>query len=619
MALPEMIASNHQALRHSFTHYRNNSLLQTHVADVEKLVSTSATENNIDDVVNLYEAAIRTVEKGIRTAQPDTTAVTLYQQLYQELEAVLAQQRDDKRHKFVVVIPVADRPRHLQSCLQSLLTLCRSFHYGGYHKQAFPKLAVIIADDTKDRANIQKHKDISRHFNSQGIETIYFGLEEQRQQLHKLSEDDRKRLVNILGNIDGPVPPHKGPSIMRNITYLKLNELCRADENLLFHFIDSDQEFQVKTHAAGGNNNVYSVNYFYELDRIFTRHDVSILTGKVVGDPPVSPAVMAGTFLDDIITFLHRMAATEPEFTCQFHAQNQQKEYDAAYHDMAELFGFKPTTEAYHYHCSLGGEHDHAACFANFANQLNQFFHGEHPTRKSYFNHDVPVAEPIPARTIYTGNYVLNAAQLKYFIPFAQLKLRMAGPVLGRIIKAECHDRFVSANLPMLHNRTVEDSGKSEFRPGIHNKQESIDLSGEFERQYFGDVMLFSMEKLTAMGYPAQAVSAQTVMKVLEATEKDMRQKYTAKQAQIQQQLALLKSLFFDANHWWHKIKGMDTARDNFVTFITNIDQNFSTTSRSYTLVESDENRTRRFREMHEAILAYPTDRKAWASILEPH
>ena len=72
----------------------------------------------------------------------------------------------------------------------------------------------------------------------------------------------------------------------------------------------------------------------------------------------------------------------------------------------------------------------------------------------------------------------------------------MSGPTLGRLVKAELGPRFVSANLPMLHKRTVESGGQSEFRPGIETAREVIDMSGEFERQFYGDVMLFTIERL---------------------------------------------------------------------------------------------------------------------------
>ena len=612
-----MSQNQYQVLNDILDVYSSNpSLADLRKQLAHKTLSPSSTDD-IDDIVSIYQAAIPIIGTELWSAEVNQSSIKLYQQLFQEMEALIALQDKDNRHKFVIIIPVADRPKHLQSCLQSLLTLCQSFRYGGYSKQQFPKVSVIIADDSRNSANILKHKELAHHFNAQGIETIYFGLEEQQAQLARLSTNERRQLLNIVGNFDSSTFYHKGPSIMRNITYLKLREMCEGKTNLLFYFVDSDQEFQIKIQSGDEDKDVYALNYFYQLDRIFSNHDINILTGKVIGDPPVSPAVMAGTFLDDIINFLHRLAATEHNHSCQFHDQPHRQEYDAAYHDMAELFGFQPTADAYPYRCSLRGAHDHAKCLADFSSKLNQFFHGEHPTRKSYFNHQEPVSEIKPARTIYTGNYVFNAEGLNCFIPFARLRLRMAGPVLGRIIKAEIKHRFVSANLPMLHKRTVEEIGKSEFRPGINSEHNTIDLSGEFERQFFGDVMLFSMEKLITMGYPARPVEEQIIIQTLHATEQDMHQRYATKQMQIRDKLNLLKSIFFDNNHWWQTISGMESVKSNFNSFIDNIEKNFGDNARSYELIDSKENRSVRFEQMLEAIRAYPADRQNWTNILE--
>ncbi len=70
----------------------------------------------------------------------------------------------------------------------------------------------------------------------------------------------------------------------------------------------------------------------------------------------------------------------------------------------------------------------------------------------------------------------------------------MAGLVFGRIIKAKLAAGFVSANLLMLHKRRVDDLGQSEYRSGVEHESEKVGLSDEFERQFYGDVMLFSME-----------------------------------------------------------------------------------------------------------------------------
>lgn len=602
----------HQALQHFLTAYRHNPAL----AQLKQKLATITAPQVPDEIVQIYHAAIAIIDKEIWSAETDDALIKQYQQLYQELEDHIALLDRDERHKFVIVIPVADRPRHLKACLQSLLTLCQSFHYGGFANQKYTRITAIVADDSREQLNIQQHKQIVEHFNVQGIETIYFGLEEQLRQLAKLTQTERQQLANILGDADSRTFYHKGPSLMRNITYLKLNELNNETDKLLFYFVDSDQEFQVRVGTNGDDRELYAINYFYALDRIFSQHDVNILTGKVIGDPPVSPAVMAGTFLDDVIEFLQQMKAAEPQLSCQFHHQTRPGQNDAAYHDMADLFGFTTATTAYPYQCHLSGAHNHVDCFMDFASKLNQFFHGEHPTRKSYFDSNTTITDISPARTIYTGNYIFNTRGLKYFIPFARLKLRMAGPALGRIIKAEFGDRFVSANLPMLHKRTVEDSGVSEFRPGINRTRNIIDLSGEFERQFFGDIMLFTMEKLTSMGYPSRPVAQKVIMEQLETTEREMRQRYAAKQQEILHKLEHLKSTFNDQNKWWNTTAQMEPAIRHFTDFINNIEQNFGSASRCYELIDSKVNRSERLDQMLEAIKQYTADRQAWTNTL---
>ena len=609
-----MNSPNHQAIQYFLDVYCHNPIISKLQQDLANRTATQASEE-IEEIIQIYHEAIGLIDNEIWSSDIDEALIRQYQLLHQELEDLIALQDNDNRHKFIIAIPVADRPRHLQNCLQSLLTLCQSFRYGGYANQKFSKVAVIIADDSKEQANIAQHQAIAAHFNTQGIETTYFGLEEQSHQLAKLTQSERQQLTNILGEFNN-VTFHKGPSLMRNITYLKLNELGKDTDNLLFYFVDSDQEFQIKLQTGEKDGELYAINYFYDLDRIFSQHEINILTGKVIGDPPVSPAVMAGTFLDDVIGFLQHMSERDPSSTCQFHHQTSIVTDDAAYHDMADLFGFKAATEVYPYQCHLIGDHNHADCFIDFATKLNLFFHGEHPTRKSYFNSEVPVSDIQPARTIYTGNYIFDAKGLDYFIPFAQLKLRMAGPALGRIIKLECSERFVSANLPMLHKRTVEDIGESEFRPGINSTRNVIDLSGEFERQFFGDVMLFTLERLTSMGYPSDAISQPVITEALKTTAQDIRQRYAAKQHEIMQKLDRLKSMVNDENNWWHTSTVVEPAMRYFIEFINNIEHNFDSTARSYELIDSEVNKNNRLEQMLQAILQYPADRQAWINTL---
>ncbi len=555
---------------------------------------------------------LASIETKLWHSPHDNDLLQQYQQLFREIE----QSNDEPRHSFIIVIPVADRPQHLEACLGSTLKLCEAFGYGGKANGRFDKVEVLIADDSKEPNNIASHRKIASKYDRLGLTCHYFGQSEQLAQLDKLNAATRRELTPIIGNSPADTFYHKGASMMRNIAYLKLNEMVAGSDNTLLYFIDSDQEFQVKVPTREGERNLYAINYFYHINKIFNDTDATILTGKVVGDPPVSPSVMAANFLDDVTAFLGKSAEHAAAEGCSFHDTASQNSDDAAYHDMADLFGFKKNEQAFHYPCDIRGAHDHAACFADFARKLNRFFDGEHPTRKSYYEHQAVAESITPARTIYTGNYCFRAEALRYFVPFATLKLRMAGPVLGRIIKAEIGDKFISANLPMLHKRTVDEIGQSEFRPGISREQQHVDLSGEFERQFFGDVMLFSMAQLTEQGYPAASLSAEQIASTVQETETQMLHNYTLKHQQIGEKIAALSSLFEDPQQWWQHVGELTGARAQFGHFIDNMSVNFGDSASGYQQIHSATHRAQRRQQIIAAITSYRHDREGWEAVL---
>ena len=261
-----------------------------------------------DRLTDFYHEVIPLIERLIWKNTARDADIDSLQRIYRELEELIAQNSEDGRHDFVVVIPVADRPRHMSSCLDSLLELCRKFNYGGLKDGRYTKVSVLLADDSKDSNNIQQNKLLAETYTNQGLVVDYFGIDEQLGILSRISEDDRKSLINVTGNNDENAFYHKGASITRNIAYLKLNELARDNPDLLFFFVDSDQEFKISIADQNAGRDIYAVNYFYYLNKIFSDNTVSVLTGKVVGDPPVSPSVMAGNFLEDTSSFLNHMS-----------------------------------------------------------------------------------------------------------------------------------------------------------------------------------------------------------------------------------------------------------------------------------------------------------------------
>ncbi len=541
-----------------------------------------------------------------------------YQAAWRRLEALIAASATaDRRHGFVLVIPVADSPRQLQACLASLLDLCAAYGYGGRDAQGrWRKVAVLLADDSADPAVLAENRSLAETFAARGLRIRYFGPAEQMALLDRLADLD---LAPIVGVHARPGFSHKGQAMMRNIAYLKLAEICAEEAEALggpplFYTLDADQTFEVKVATATGDAEVAALSFFHRLDEIFRDPGVRVLTGKVVGDPPVSPAVMAGNFLDDVIGFLAEMARTEPGRPYPRHIASTRGSGEAAYHDMADLFGFKTAGENYRFRCGLSGNPDNAACFADFAGRLNRFFHGEHPTRVTYYRHDG--SGVVPARTVYTGNYVFRADALDCFIPYAPLRLRMSGPSMGRLLKLELGAGFVSASLPMLHRRTLETTGQSEFRPGVVDRNALVDLSDEFERQFHGDVMLFAMERLTALGYPDAALSEAEVTAALEAVRADMDRRYRDKQSIILQRLGQLEALLDAPGQWWNRGDEHAGAVARFRAFAVNIRRNFGAHASAQANLADPGRRQAWLARQVAAILGLPEQRRSWARAL---
>jgi hypothetical protein len=524
-----------------------------------------------------------------------------------------AEPASSAQHRFIIVIPVADRPRHIRACLDSLHQLLQRYPYGDGDR-----ISVLIADDSAEAVHVAANHSLAAEFSRRGLTTFHFGPDEQMALLAALKTD----LPGVCGAASRENFGHKGQGVMRNIAYLKVAELIRSTpaDKLLIWSLDSDQEFCVKVATPEGDREVYAIDYFHDLDTIFSRSDALVLTGKVVGDPPVSPAVMAGNFLADVLGFLQRMAASDPAAACRQHGDAGHAGGEATYHDMADLFGFTQAVDAFRYRCPLAGTHSEADCCAHFAARLNSFFYGEHPTRVSYYQPADLLGSVQPARTVYQGNYVFRPPALKYFAPFATLRLRMSGPTLGRIIQSETGTRFVSANLPMLHKRTLESGGQSEFRPGIATAAEMIapviDISGEFERQFYGDVMLFSIERLAREQPILHLTSADLAANTLDAVRAELLEKYNSRQRAIVDRLQVFDDLLHDPARWWNSAPQHAAAVADFAAFAANLARNFGPDSAGHLRINADAGWARWRAELLAAIIRYPSDRAAWEAQL---
>lgn len=579
-------------------------------------VPTPANTDALDALIDLYAQSTPLLEQAMWSGAADFhPLLACYQSLFREQEALIRLRGGDRRHRFVIAIPVADRPPHLKACLESLVRICTLFNYGGRTAGVWDRIQVIVSEDSRDAANIRRHQALAEEYRQQGLQVIYFGLDEQYDLLHALPPRQRDRLGRLLTTQPRESFYRKGQAANRNLSYLKFLQLTEDRHNTLYYLVDSDQRFCVNRRTASGEEPVYALNYFHAIDTIFRNTDTLMLTGKMVGDPPVSPSVMAANFLDDVSAFFARLAALRGEQACRFHDQPVQTTGDAAYHDMAGLFGFENRPTTFPYACRLQGEHDHRACLTDFARRLDAFFFGEHLTRKTWFGYGKGYTHLSPARTLYPGNYIVNYAGLRYIIPFGHLRLRMSGPTAGRLIAAEIGPRFATFNMPNLHRRTTEAGPADDFRPGVELAPEGIDLSNEFERQFFGDLMLFSTEELVKRADVNQPFARDLIEQIVNRKEAELLALYQQKHDAIVEKNRQLNALVFDAGHWWLDAAPLADALRQVRAFIGNIDRNFGEHALAWREIGSAEHRAGRRRQIVEALMNYRAERDAWDSL----
>ena len=575
-----------------------------------------AASRDTDALIDLHEQCAHLLEHAMWAAGADFhPLLASYQALFREQEALIRQRGEDDRHHFILGIPVADRPPHLRACLESIYQVCTLFDYGGHASGSWDRITVVVAEDSRDEANIRRHVELVEAYRRRGLNVIHYGLAEQYELLHALPPPTRERLGGLLTSQPKERFYLKGQAANRNLSYLKFLQLSENRRNMLYYLIDSDQSLCVNRQTAAGEEIVHALPYFHVIDRIFRSTDTLMLTGKMVGDPPVSPAVMAANFLDDVAAFFARLATLAASAACTFHGAQGPLAGDAAYHDHARLFGFWNQPATFPYACRLAGDHDHAACLADFAQRLDAFFFGEHLTRKTWFGYGPGFAELAPARTVYPGNYVVNHAGLKYLIPFGHLRLRMSGPTAGRLIAAEIGARFASANLPNLHRRTTEAGLADDFRPGVEVGGTSVDLSDEFERQFFGDLMLFATEQLVKRADVTQPFARDAVEAVVGEKETELLALYQQKHDAIVERSRQLDDLVFDAGHWWLNAPELADALQQVRAFIDNIDRNFGARAPAWRQIQSAEHRAERKRQIVEALMNYRAERDAWDSL----
>jgi len=148
---------------------------------------------------------------------------------------------------------------------------------------------------------------------------------------------------------------------------------------------------------------------------------------------------------------------------------------------------------------------------------------------------------------------------------------------------------------------------QDEFRPGVEHCDAAIDISDEFERQFFGDVMLFSVVTwLQNHSLDALADSDQ-LEQVVTQVEAGLLQDYAAKHRALNEKLAELER-WLAAQPSWLK----PPAEAHLTQFLRNMTANFGKAAPAWQQIQSASHRQQRRQQIVDALRHYRNERNAW-------
>jgi len=146
-----------------------------------------------------------------------------------------------------------------------------------------------------------------------------------------------------------------------------------------------------------------------------------------------------------------------------------------------------------------------------------------------------------------------------------------------------------------------------------------VDVSNEFERQFFGDLMLFSTEALVKQADVTRPFAQDAIEAVVAQKEVELLALYQQKHDAIVEKNRQLSDLVFDAGHWWlhsgEHSPAIAHALRQVRAFIDNIDRNFGEHALAWRQIQSAEHRAQRKLQIVEALMNYRAERDAWDSL----
>ena len=144
----------------------------------------------------------------------------------------------------------------------------------------------------------------------------------------------------------------------------------------------------------------------------------------------------------------------------------------------------------------------------------------------------------------------------------------------------------------------------------------TTDVSDEFERQFYGDVMLFSIQRLVEDGFPGARLSRRHVESTLQEVDAELRERYADKQAKIETRLAELSQCLHDPARWWHSATASTVAVPLFGAFIEGMRRNFGSDAASRSRIDSPQIKRQWHGQQAQAIVGLSDAHAVWQRAL---
>ena len=499
--------------------------------------------------------------------------------------------------RFLLVIPVADRPSAISGCLNSIANHLAAFPFGRITSnegiRRFRDIRVLVVDDGKQS---EYALDLVHHFLTRGLEVEWASWPRQQEVLSSIKTPSVRPFLG-----DSQDLPPRGAGITGNIAKVLINQtifLAEPGPPWLIWHLDSDHQLTSLTMNNAGETFLQddALDYFKAWCGYFADPSIEMITGPVTGDPTVSPMVMINTVLDDLREFAsaaHKMPPMAPGIPadCTIDRYTSEK---MAYYDFDKALrgrfarpqgSYSPLVKA----SSLAQQAE------TYFDTLPQSLYGHHPTRPIMAPHVKECNStlwpgPLPSRMIFTGNYIYRASMLHYPLPFVSYGPRLIGPIYGTVLRAFVGPKVRFVNLPVYHARIPDGELASESRAGVFRAADLINVEAESCRQVVGDVLLRFVEESTRKYLIGPAMTSRPpagLDTVFGDAVAHTQRLYIAHIAHTDELLHELLGHFSGSAQWWQPFNFSSGSMQNVALFLRSVAHNFASGSSVDTFVQN--------------------------------